>query len=244
MSLERFTTLFPRPGRSERPSLALVHPPLFSWFRQPLITIGLAPIAGNGPRPGATRFPAGQSTAPRRQSGCRRPVCGDAESGSEAIAVILRLPAPLAVGLILVGCCPGGTASNVVTLIAKGDVALSVVMTSVKTWLCPGADATTDRTPGQPVRSGGWRRGDPRCGCAAAVVLVPLACGVLLKQGMPTIERTKKLAEIMPPLERVAIELIRGRVVGRSTRASSGAGSAVAAGLNLLLHTGGSCWVL
>ena len=49
------------------------------------------------------------------------------------IAAALHLPAPLAVGLILVGCCPGGTASNVVALIGRGDVALSVVMTTVST---------------------------------------------------------------------------------------------------------------
>ncbi|XP_020573615.1 probable sodium/metabolite cotransporter BASS2, chloroplastic [Phalaenopsis equestris] len=41
----------------------------------------------------------------------------------------LCLPASLSVGLILLACCPGGTASNVVTLIARGDVPLSIVMT-------------------------------------------------------------------------------------------------------------------
>jgi BASS family bile acid:Na+ symporter len=42
-----------------------------------------------------------------------------------AAAKILALPAPLAAGVILVGACPGGTASNVMTYLAKGDVALS-----------------------------------------------------------------------------------------------------------------------
>ncbi|EXB29039.1 putative sodium-dependent transporter yocS [Morus notabilis] len=45
------------------------------------------------------------------------------------ISKILGLPPSLSVGLILLGCCPGGTASNVVTLIAQGDVPLSIVMT-------------------------------------------------------------------------------------------------------------------
>lgn len=53
--------------------------------------------------------------------------------GAAAIAKLLRLPAPLAAGLILVGSCPGGTASNVMTYLAKGDVALSVTLTSVST---------------------------------------------------------------------------------------------------------------
>ncbi|KAI6701734.1 hypothetical protein NL676_016058 [Syzygium grande] len=45
------------------------------------------------------------------------------------IGRLLRLPPSLSVGLILLACCPGGTASNVVTLIAQGDVPLSIVMT-------------------------------------------------------------------------------------------------------------------
>ncbi|CAL2236482.1 unnamed protein product [Prunus armeniaca] len=45
------------------------------------------------------------------------------------VAKIFGLPPSLSVGLILLGCCPGGTASNVVTLIAQGDVPLSIVMT-------------------------------------------------------------------------------------------------------------------
>jgi BASS family bile acid:Na+ symporter len=49
----------------------------------------------------------------------------------------LNLPPEVAVGVILVGCCPGGTASNVMTYLAKGDVALSVAVTSVTTLLAP-----------------------------------------------------------------------------------------------------------
>ncbi|XP_027113232.1 probable sodium/metabolite cotransporter BASS2, chloroplastic isoform X3 [Coffea arabica] len=45
------------------------------------------------------------------------------------ISKSLGLPPVMSVGLILLACCPGGTASNVVTLIAQGDVPLSVVMT-------------------------------------------------------------------------------------------------------------------
>lgn len=53
------------------------------------------------------------------------------------LCVVFRLPADLAIGVILVGCCPGGTASNVITYIAGGDVALSVGMTIVSTLLAP-----------------------------------------------------------------------------------------------------------
>ncbi len=50
---------------------------------------------------------------------------------------LFALPADLALGVILVGCCPGGTASNVITYLAKGDLALSVGMTAVSTLLAP-----------------------------------------------------------------------------------------------------------
>ena len=58
-----------------------------------------------------------------------------------AIAVFLTMAIPMspevAAGVILVGCCPGGTSSNVMTYLAKGDVALSVACTSVTTLLAP-----------------------------------------------------------------------------------------------------------
>lgn len=50
---------------------------------------------------------------------------------------IFALDDALLVGVILVGTCPGGTSSNVITYLSKGDVALSVGMTSVSTLLAP-----------------------------------------------------------------------------------------------------------
>lgn len=54
-----------------------------------------------------------------------------------AIAHLLSLPPQLAVGVILVGCAPSGTASNVVTFLARGDVALSMSVATVSTLLAP-----------------------------------------------------------------------------------------------------------
>ncbi|MCC2596801.1 bile acid:sodium symporter family protein [Pusillimonas sp. MFBS29] len=53
------------------------------------------------------------------------------------LSTALQLPPEIAVGVILVGCCPGGTASNVMAFLARGDVALSVAITSVTTLLAP-----------------------------------------------------------------------------------------------------------
>lgn len=50
---------------------------------------------------------------------------------------VTDLPDAVALGVILVGACPGGIASNVITIMAKGDVALSVSITSVATLISP-----------------------------------------------------------------------------------------------------------
>lgn len=54
-----------------------------------------------------------------------------------ALCKIFNLDPALAAGVVLVGTCPGGTSSNVITYLSKGDVALSVGMTSVNTLLAP-----------------------------------------------------------------------------------------------------------
>ena len=53
------------------------------------------------------------------------------------LALLFNLPPELAAGVILVGCAPGGTASNVMAFLAKGNTALSVSATAVSTLLAP-----------------------------------------------------------------------------------------------------------
>lgn len=53
------------------------------------------------------------------------------------ISRLLNLPAGIALGLILVGCCPGGVSSNIMSYLCGGDVAFSVGMTTVSTILSP-----------------------------------------------------------------------------------------------------------
>ncbi|MGN0917688.1 MAG: bile acid:sodium symporter family protein [Oxalobacter sp.] len=54
-----------------------------------------------------------------------------------ALSCLFQLDEALMAGVILVGACPGGTASNVITYLAKGDVALSVGITSINTVIAP-----------------------------------------------------------------------------------------------------------
>ena len=53
------------------------------------------------------------------------------------IAKAFNLPHPVAIGLLLVGCCPGGVSSNIMSFLCKGDVAFSVGMTTMTTLLAP-----------------------------------------------------------------------------------------------------------
>lgn len=50
---------------------------------------------------------------------------------------LLHLPKEISIGLILVGCCPGGVSSNIMSFLCKGDVAFSVGMTATSTLLAP-----------------------------------------------------------------------------------------------------------
>lgn len=54
-----------------------------------------------------------------------------------ALAKGFNLPAELAIGVILVGSCPGGTSSNVMTYLSKGNTALSIACTTISTLLAP-----------------------------------------------------------------------------------------------------------
>lgn len=53
------------------------------------------------------------------------------------LTVLFGLPMEMAIGVLLVGCCPGGTASNVITFLARGNVGLSIACTTVSTLLAP-----------------------------------------------------------------------------------------------------------
>ena len=150
-----------------------------------------------------------------------------------AIAALLRLPAPLAVGLILVGCCPGGTASNVVALIARADVALSVVMTSLSTLAAVlFTPRLTELLASQYVPVNGWLL----LLRVLQVVLVPVACGVLLKQGLPSLAR--RVEPVMPPISVLAIVMIVASVVGSQRQLLLDQGLLLFLAC-LMLHAGG-----
>ncbi len=117
-------------------ALALLYPPTFSWIA-PHISLGLGIIMfGMGLTLKFQDF-----TRVVRQ--WRMVTMGVGlqyllmPTIAWTLCQILDLPPAVAVGVILLGCCPSGTASNVITYFAKADVPLSVVMTLVSTLLAP-----------------------------------------------------------------------------------------------------------
>jgi bile acid:Na+ symporter, BASS family len=230
--LERITLLFPL-WTLLAAALALPFPWLFTWLQGPWIVWALAVVMlGMGIELELADF--------RRVLGRPAPpALGVAAQFlvmpalSALVAVLLRLPPPLAVGLILVGCCPGGTASNVVTLIARADVALSLVMTTLSTLAAVlFTPALTGLFAGRYVPVDGWKL----LLDVLQVVLLPVALGLVLKRGMPSVSR--RLAPVMPPLAVLAIVLIVASIVGSQRQALWEQGPLLLLAA-LLLHGGG-----
>ena len=121
------------------------------------------------------------------------------------------LPEELALGVILVGCCPGGTASNVITYLAKGDLALSVgmtatstllapLMTPLLTWLMAGTFVKVD-TIGMLLS-------------IVYVVIAPIVVGFLIQKFLPTF--TRHAVAYLPAFSTLMITMVVGIIVGHN----------------------------
>lgn len=124
------------------------------------------------------------------------------------LAKMFQLPPELTIGVILVGCCPGGTASNIITFLAKGDLALSVGMTAVSTvlapimtpfltWLLAGAVIDVDVV--NMFLS------------IVQVVIIPIVIGIGIQYLFPKF--TTSVVKFLPIFSSLAIALIVGSVV-------------------------------
>ena len=214
-------------------ALALVRPELFAWFSGPLIPVGLAIIMlSMGMTIGFDDF--------RRISRERRLVLPGIvlqytlmPGLGWSLATLFDLPTPFAVGLILVTCCPGGTASNVISFLARADVALSVAMTAASTLLA------VVMTPTLTATLAGRRIAVPTADLlldTVQVVIVPVVAGAFLKWRFPNASR--RILPVAPLVAVIAITLIVGSVIG------TGRQQVIEAGPRLLLavfclHVGG-----
>lgn len=147
------------------------------------------------------------------------------------VSVLLQLPPELAAGVILVGCAPGGTASNVITYLSKADTALSVTMTSISTLLAPLL------TPLLTLLLAGQYM--PVDGAAMAlsivkIVLAPVLLGLLVRLLLSRL--VDRLLPVLPWISVAAIAVVVFAVVGNSAGLIASAGLLVL--VAVILHNG------
>ena len=125
---------------------------------------------------------------------------------------VFNLPTELAIGVILVGTCPGGTSSNVMTYLSGGDVALSVGMTAVSTVLAPFlTPLLTYFYAGQKV--------DVNMASMflsiVKVVIVPIVLGFVINHFFKKF--TERAVEVLPLISTTAIVAIVAAVVSANS---------------------------
>ncbi|KJU77856.1 sodium transporter [Ectopseudomonas oleovorans] len=141
------------------------------------------------------------------------------------------LPPEIAVGVILVGCCPGGTASNVITWFARGDLALSVSITAVTTLLAPLV------TPALIwLLASEWLPVSFNAMFISILkmVLLPIALGLIAQRLLG--ERVKTAVEVLPLISVVSIVAIVAAVVAASQGKIAESGLLIMA--VVMLHNG------
>lgn len=128
-----------------------------------------------------------------------------------ALGKIFGLEAALLAGVILVGTCPGGTSSNVITYMSKGNVALSVGMTSVNTLLSPVlTPAITYLLLRTSVNVDVWAM----CLSILQVVILPIALGFVVNRFAGKF--VARAVELLPVISVIAICLIVSTVVSHN----------------------------
>ena len=135
------------------------------------------------------------------------------------------LPKELALGLILVGCCPGGTASNVICYLARANVALSVLLTMCSTFLAVAmTPLLTKWLAGQAMNVNAW----DLFGSMIEIVLIPLLLGLVINQ---LVEKNRyrdavreAVGSVGPMVSVVLIVLVVGSIVagGKASIAQAG----------------------
>ncbi|KAK9199236.1 hypothetical protein WN944_014424 [Citrus x changshan-huyou] len=149
------------------------------------------------------------------------------------VSKLLNLPSHYAAGLILVGCCPGGTASNIVTYIARGNVALSVLMTAASTL------SAVVMTPFLTAKLAGQYVAVDAMGLFMStlqVVLLPVLGGAFLNQYFHSL--VKFVSSLMPPIAVGTVAILCGNAIAQSASAILTSGPQVALAA-FLLHASG-----
>ncbi|OQO98739.1 sodium transporter [Geobacillus sp. 44C] len=147
------------------------------------------------------------------------------------LARYLPVSREVALGILLVGCCPGGTASNVMTYLAKGDTALSVAVTSVSTILAPILTPSL-----MLLLAGKWLSVSAAAlfWSIVKVVLIPIILGLIVQALFQ--KQVKAFIPVLPLVSVIAIVAIVAAVVGQNQQAIAKSGLAIF--LIVVIHNG------
>ena len=145
------------------------------------------------------------------------------------LAYVMNLPAELAAGLVLLGSVPGGTASNVMVYLAKGNLALSIAMTSLSTLLAPIATPLI-----LLLLAGQWMPVNPMSMFLSIVqvIIIPIILGLVVKKFFP--KTVTKGMTVIPFISVLAIIIIVSAVV--SANVSSITSSGLLIFIAVMLH--------
>ncbi|KAH1144604.1 hypothetical protein AAZX31_12G224500 [Glycine max] len=149
------------------------------------------------------------------------------------ISTLLNLAPHFAAGLILIGCSPGGTASNIITYLSRGNVALSVIMTTASTL------TATIMTPFLTATLAGKYVAVDASGLLIStlqVVLFPVLAGAFLNQFFKPF--VKLVSPLMPPIAVTTVAILCGNSIAQSSSAILVCGGQVILA-TFLLHASG-----
>lgn len=234
--VDRMTTLFPAWVATAAIS-ALWKPNLYTWFCGDLLVNGIAfTMLGMGLTMEAKDFREVLKVPKAMLVGLTlqytiMPMMGFL--ASKIATGVIGLPSAYAAGLILVSCCPGGTASNIVSYLAQADVPLSVLMTAASTMSAVFATPfLTTRLIGTLVPVDGFGL----FLSTLKVVLLPVLLGVMLNTFAP--RTVAKVSKVSPLAAVIVVALCCGSVIGQHASSISSAGPALL-GVVIFLHAGG-----
>lgn len=119
------------------------------------------------------------------------------------LAHVFNFPTEIAAGILLIGCCPSGLASNVMCMIAKANVALSVTITTISTLLAPFLTPLLMKLLGGGlIEINFWNMAWD----ITKIVIIPIGLGYIINYFFKDL--SKKLQKILPYLSMIGIGVV------------------------------------
>lgn len=203
-------------------AMALAKPEAFDWIRGGWQIVGLSiTMLGMGMTLSFEDFKTALAMPKKLLAGVVLQYTVMPTAGA-VISQLFGIPSYYAAGLVLVACCPGGTASNVVTYLARGNVALSVLMTSASTFLAVVMTPfLTAKLAGHyvAVDAGGLFRS------TFQVVFLPVLTGTAMAHYCPKVVR--KISPFAPLVACITVAALCASAIAQNSQAILSSGGQV-----------------